>query len=159
MAWSTETESGASHFTLERSIDNGLNWADRMSIDAENSISGSSYAYTDVGVPAGELLYRLKQTDFDESSNYSAILRVEGLVDDFSVWPQPTNIGQLHFLAPRSMEGGKATLLSLSGQVLASQPIGVGRQDFQLNKLKAGIYLIRLSANDGREMVKRILVR
>jgi hypothetical protein len=57
------------------------------------------------------------------------------------------------------MEGGKATLLSLSGQVLASQPIGVGRQDFQLNKLKAGIYLIRLSANDGREMVKRILVR
>lgn len=159
LAWSTETESGASHFTLERSIDNGLNWADRVSIDAENSISGSSYAYTDVGAPAGELLYRLKQTDFDESSSYSTVLTVEGATGDFSVWPQPTTIGQLYFLAPQSMEGGTADLLSLSGQVLASQQIGVGRQNFQLNKLKAGIYLIRLSAGEGRDMVKRVLVR
>lgn len=159
LEWSTETESGASHFTLERSIDNGLNWTNQVKVEAQNSMSGGNYAYTNVGAPTGELLYRLRQTDFDGSSNYSAVLTVEGATNDFSVWPQPTHIGQLYFLAPRSMEGGTADLLSLSGQVLASQRIGEGRQSFQLNKLKAGIYLVRLSAEEGHDMVKRVLVR
>lgn len=89
--WITRQESLVRDFILERSSD-ARSWVAAGSPVAANNNSGeNSYRQQDATAPAGRLYYRIRQTDIDGRSTYSAIASVAaGNMPALHVFPNPT---------------------------------------------------------------------
>ncbi|TVP50827.1 MAG: hypothetical protein EA341_06735 [Mongoliibacter sp.] len=103
LSWATAKEWENSHFEIERSISEisdfekiaeveGMGWTDQI----------TEYEYVDEQLPLGgkNLLYRLKQVDFNGNFEYSEVVsvRVPGVEFTQGVWrayPNPTNGSKL----------------------------------------------------------------
>lgn len=73
LEWSTASELNNDYFTIERSAD-GLVWEDITSVDGAGTSSElNSYFGADHFPLAGTSYYRVKQTDFDGSSDYTEV--------------------------------------------------------------------------------------
>lgn len=88
LSWSTAEKSDNAGFTAQRSED-GRAWTDLGNIAPANAGADGLYHYewTDNDPPAGELLYRLKQTDFDGAIEYSVVRTVTVAEQGVSVFP------------------------------------------------------------------------
>ncbi len=98
--WMTASETNNKGFEVERSIKNSkLKIKNFETIGFVNGNGTSTelnyYSFKDEKVSAGKYLYRLKQIDFDGSSEYSTEIEVEiGLPDKFELYqnyPNPFN--------------------------------------------------------------------
>ncbi|MFT5860695.1 MAG: hypothetical protein ACI865_002809 [Flavobacteriaceae bacterium] len=93
--WITSSEVNNDYFNIERSED-GVNFTSISRIDgAGNSIQTLNYSTIDDRPFDGISYYRLKQTDYDGKSSYSAIEAVEFSVkNDFilEIYPNPFSI-------------------------------------------------------------------
>ncbi len=89
--WTTRQESLVRDFIVERSID-ARGWIPIGSSVAANNNSGeNSYRQQDATAPAGRLYYRIRQTDIDGRSTYSAIASVAaGNMPALYIFPNPT---------------------------------------------------------------------
>lgn len=89
--WTTRQESLVRDFIVERSLD-ARSWLPVSSPVAANNNSGeNSYRQQDAAAPAGRLYYRIRQTDIDGRSTYSAVASVAaGLMPALYVFPNPT---------------------------------------------------------------------
>lgn len=89
--WTTRQESLVRDFIVERSLD-ARSWLPVSSAVAANNNSGeNSYRQQDATAPAGRLYYRIRQTDIDGRSTYSAVASVAaGLMPALYVFPNPT---------------------------------------------------------------------
>ncbi len=78
LEWKTASEHNNDYFTIERSKDANYFEAIGFVKGAGNSETIRSYNYTDVSFSdaAGLVYYRLKQTDFDRSTEYSPIISI-----------------------------------------------------------------------------------
>lgn len=159
LAWATATEDGASHFSVECSADGGRTWMERATVAAKNRPDGAVYGYTDQGAPLVDLSYRLRQTDIDGSYQYSSIALVAALETGFRVWPQPAVNGQVNFSVPDHFLGGQAELRSMTGRKVSGTPLSASEQEMEVNKLPAGIYLLRLVTAQGETATRRVVVR
>jgi hypothetical protein len=96
VSWQTASEINNDYFTVEKSID-GVNFEFVVEIDgAGNSTSQLSYSTVDENPYNGQSFYRLKQTDFDGSFEYSNPVVVNfngGKV--ISIYPNPV-LGNQH---------------------------------------------------------------
>lgn len=71
ITWATATETNASHYELERSID-GRAFFELANIKAKNNANGAEYDFNDDKIDFGQgYYYRLKQLDFDGRYAYS----------------------------------------------------------------------------------------
>jgi hypothetical protein len=78
LSWATAAEINNDYFTIEKSQD-GVTFTDLLQVDgAGNSKELLKYAATDANPYPGVTYYRLKQTDFDEKFEHSAIVAVQG---------------------------------------------------------------------------------
>lgn len=76
VTWTTASETNNDFFTVQRSID-GVNFEDVTIVDgAGNSSSIINYSAVDYNPYGGTSYYRLKQTDFDGTSQYSDVVAV-----------------------------------------------------------------------------------
>jgi len=76
ITWTTASETNNDFFTVQRSID-GINFEDVTIVDgAGNSSSIINYSAVDYNPYGGTSYYRLKQTDFDGTSQYSDVVAV-----------------------------------------------------------------------------------
>jgi hypothetical protein len=74
LEWVTASESNNDFFTVEKSSD-GINFEPVTTVKgAGNSTSIATYKATDGQLSSGVSYYRIKQTDFNQSSSYSAVL-------------------------------------------------------------------------------------
>lgn len=97
VSWKTASEIDNESFTIERSED-GINWMSLMEVEgAGTSTSMRNYEEFDFLPLEGSSYYRLKQTDFDGSSSYSRVRKIEigsRYFNKIKIYPNPSR----HFI-------------------------------------------------------------
>jgi hypothetical protein len=155
LQWSTASEINNDHFTVERSGD-GVNFLPIATINAASGLSQPGiYEAKDASPFSGINYYRLKQTDKDGKSSYSAIKTVQwsGLtVRKLTIAPHPmVTQSTVSFWA----KAGRTVFLlyTIEGALLKTYPIDQQSSgNVQLNitkdKLLPGIYLYKVNTNN-----------
>jgi len=163
LKWVTSTEINNSHFDLERSLD-GVRFEVIGQVEgAGNSTDVLSYSYTDKSPFDGINYYRLKQTDYDDTSEYFEVVTVridvEGTI--FNIFPNPVkNIANIQLDENISSEA-HIELLSSTGKLLEVIPMNQigGIMDIDVAKYPAGFYHLRLVDRGINEKVTRKLFK
>jgi len=161
LSWITATEINNDYFMIEKSMD-GLNFSDfRKVTGAGNSSSAIQYTEIDHAPFRGITYYRLRQTDFDGSINYSDIKSVrmndQLTNDDLQIYPVPAadhvfistaNINDINTLYLSDALGNTVSKIEITSDKLKLPAIRINR-----NNLPSGVYF--LTSNTG--LSKRVV--
>lgn len=137
--WSTAQEWDNAGFTVERSAD-GSNWQSLGQVAAGERPAGpQEYTYHDPAPPAGQNYYRIRQTDFDGTIDYSEIRSV--WVEAGSavrLYPNPARAGSRIVL---TFPAEQICLVDLAGRRI---PLAVAQGQVDLpSVLPAGLYMVQ----------------
>lgn len=154
--WKTASELNNDYFTLERSTD-GKNYGKISIVEgAGTSVTANEYTTSDEAPPAGRIYYRLKQTDFDGTSEDSKPITITN--EDpasIAVYPNPVKPGALltvklsnYYTSDVTIENGKYTLVDAEGRefdVTVSERNSRDRVTLKIpDELKPGIYFLKI---------------
>lgn len=156
LKWNTSTEINNSGFDIERRTLNS-DWRKIGFIPGAGSTTEHrSYAFSDKNLAKGIYQYRLKQIDFDGTSEYSKVIEVEVVAPSrFELsqnYPNPFNPStSISFSIPQS-GNVKLAVYNLLGQEIAIlvnefREAGNYNVEFDANNLNSGVYLYKLEAN------------
>ncbi len=169
LKWETGTETNNRGFELERKYGIENNWSVIGFVKGQGSSTKPvQYFYTDQLAVPGEYSYRLRQVDFDGSSEVSEILTVRYNPElSFTLdqnYPNPFNPST--YINYQTSEVGHVTIAVYNtlGQKVAdlvnkSQPAGNYKVKFDGINLASGIYLYKLEVNGIAAVKKMILLR
>jgi len=155
LSWSTATETNNMGFEIQRSSD-GAEFSRIAFVEGHGTVTEiQNYTYADINLEVGSYSYRLKQTDFDGTSELSETIEVEIIAPDvFAIeqnYPNPFNPNtKIKFsLAADS----KVTLkvFDVLGQEVVSLingnlAAGLHDIDFNAANLNSGVYFYRIDA-------------
>lgn len=155
LEWTTATEQNNDYFNVERSP-NGTEWENIKRIEgAGNSDCRLSYSCTDEGPLNGISYYRLKQTDFDNKTMYSAVKSIELNPDDAAISISPNPDGNFIILSCSNSTNVsvKLCLYNIRGQLVKETQrleLKKGSEAFEipLGELSEGMYFYKASANE-----------
>lgn len=123
LRWTTATETGTSHFVVERSLDN-RNFLGLGSVEAAgNSLATMDYRYVDLDPPTGLTYYRLRMQDRDGSFEHSPVI-VLSRGTTFNVMPNPVT-EYLSWNVPGD-QVRTARILDALGRLVAEVPAAHG---------------------------------
>lgn len=145
LKWATASELNNDYFTVQRS-QSGESWEEIETIKgAIDSRVRIDYQITDTKPHIGVSYYRLKQTDYDGTSTFSSIKRVQ--VDEsyqLKAYPNPTT-GKLTVTTGFNLEPQDIRLLNTIGQQV---PIQVkqegGEAEIEVIDPPPGIYILQV---------------
>jgi hypothetical protein len=173
LKWSTATETNNQGFEIERinpkSGTLNHHWDKIGFIPGYGTTTEpKSYLFTDENLTAGNYTYRLKQIDFDGTSNYSSEVSVEvAVLLEFSLkqnYPNPFNPGTI--ISWQSPIGSWQTLkvYDILGNEIATlvdeyKSAGKYEVEFNAANLSAGIYFYQLRTAFFSETKKLILMK
>jgi Secretion system C-terminal sorting domain len=154
LTWTTATELNNMGFEIQRS--NGDEFTIVGFVDGNGTVTNArNYTFTDKNLDVGSYTYRLRQVDFDGTSEFSEVVEVEVLAPNvFALeqnYPNPFNPStQIRFsLAADS----KVTLkvFDILGQEVAnliSSNLAAGSHEFNFDasNLNSGVYFYRIDA-------------
>lgn len=154
LQWSTADEVNFSHFLLQRSTD-GKEFANVTMIMSNSHSLDYSYGYTESfnqNAPA-ILYYRLKMVDIDGTFKYSNIrvVKMNGFSSQLTVstYPNPVT-SELRITIPANWQNHEVSydVVNLNGNIVKHKVANNASQTetFQVNDLKAGVYVIRLKS-------------
>ena len=161
--WSTNSEFNSRIFNIERSIDDGRNFETIGSVPAAGSSNALlHYQFFDPGAVEGTNFYRLKQIDSDNHFKYSNVVSIRiKEARNYSLYPNPANsftlVNSANFTpAPVSIQ-----LINLQGKIIkelktnisSGQPV---KLDF--NDIGQGVYIIKISSNNGVTTNKKLVI-
>lgn len=161
LKWSTLSELNNDYFSVQRSAD-GIEFSELFTVNGAGTTSyANHYEAMDAHPLRGLSYYRLKQTDFDGTSSYSKIVKIEATqLFEFSVFPNPTQGPTFikldgiqsddHVLVTVHDQYGR-TLLSLSGR--SEQ----GMIPIDVQALPAGVYVVTI--REGARAVSHRLLK
>jgi hypothetical protein len=158
--WSTASELNNDYFMVERSQD-----ATNFELVAKVPAAGNSntlkrYATQDEKPYQGLSYYRLKQTDFDGTFNYSKIVAIDFLNEEFGlrIYPNPTSdLITIDFLEQVLPPATRVFLSNVYGQQLElNQIISKNQIKVDLSQLPSGIYFVGISL--GEKIIERKIV-
>jgi len=153
--WSTATETNNMGFEVQRSS-NGSDYSRISFIEGHGTVTETqNYTYSDKNVEVGTYTYRLKQIDFDGTSELSDAVEVEVIAPEVYAleqnYPNPFNPStQINFsLAVDSKVS--LTVFDVLGQELASLingnlAAGSHELNFNASNLNSGVYFYRIDA-------------
>jgi hypothetical protein len=163
--WATATETNNNFFTVERSFD-GVTAETIATIDgAGNSNSLISYDFIDQNSSkAGVVYYRIKQTDFDGTSEtfaWKAINTTSTQTNLLKVYPNPsTGIINLSLTGSTSLQT-TVNILDITGRIVMNQQFESSdyfSTTLDLSSLlPAGLYYVEVINNNQRLIEKIIL--
>ncbi len=164
VSWKTATEINNNYFTIERSID-GMN-AEIIGVvkGAGNSNQVVEYRFEDQQPIEGVVYYRIKQTDFDgtsETFGWKAVNVVKEENASISVYPNPTK-GNLN-ISVSMLESSNTTInvIDLSGRIIYSNNIESENSLFthfdMPSDINAGIYFVEV-INGNKRYVEKIVL-
>ena len=163
LSWTTSSESNNSYFTVERSRD-GSTFEVVGTVPTQapggNSSTPLDYASIDRAPYSGVSFYRLKQTDLDGTSTYSAVVSVSlTKKKSLAVYPNPTT-GTLHLSGVNASETSvKIEWFDLSGRSLLQGTIPVSGGYATLNApFNNGMYTLRITASDGSVTLQNVII-
>jgi hypothetical protein len=161
LEWSTAAEINNDYFTIERS-ENGLEFREISRVPGSGTTEQPvDYHYMDTRPLPGLSYYRLKQTDFDGTSETFRMVAVQysGIAEqELNVFPNPLAGDVLRIEAQNFLPGKEATVTvtDLSGRMLIRRQYevktsGVFRAELDaLGQLPPGIYLLDLVGTQDR---------
>lgn len=166
--WTTATETNNNGFSVERKSNNS-SWQEIAFVPGfGTSTEHHSYSYTDNYLNAGSYLYRLKQIDFDGTSEYSDIVNTEiSAVSDFRLdqnYPNPFNPSTRISYSIPEQSFVSIKIFSITGEEVTSLVNGVqkeGRHEviFDAKNLSSGIYIARMNAGSFSSTIKMNLLK
>ena len=157
--WTTATETNNKGFEVQKlrvksEELNSANWETIAFVAGNGTVSEPrSYSYSDKVAP-GKYSYRLKQTDFDGSFEYSSAVEADVNPATFSLeqnYPNPFNPStRISFSIP-SAENVTVKLYDLTGKEVATvvdSRMDAGRHEVTLRAegLASGVYMFKLTA-------------
>jgi len=168
LAWSTATETNNSGFAIERSA-NGVDFTRVGFVEGKGTTTErNSYSFVDNSVNTGKYTYRLKQTDFDGSFEYSKSIEVSvGIPTEFSLsqnYPNPFNPSTtINFALPKS-SNVKLTIYNALGKEVATLVNGTmeaGNHSAVWNASNnaSGMYFFKLEAGNFTSTKKMMLIK
>lgn len=167
--WKTETEVDNYGFNVERKINEG-EWNTITFIQGHgNSNSPKEYNYSDKDFFAGgsKFQYRLKQVDNDGGFEYSDVVEVEVVPDQYELsqnYPNPFNPSTtIRFSLPQAQQI-KINLYNMLGEQVATLAQGMyesgyHKVTFNASSLSSGTYIYRLESSDFVQVKKMILLK
>ncbi|MEM6770856.1 MAG: T9SS type A sorting domain-containing protein, partial [Bacteroidota bacterium] len=139
LEWTTQTESGNSHFKIERSTDGQTFTYLGAVAGAGDSNEEQWYDFVDAAAITGRNYYRLRQVDFDGTETLSEVrlVTMEGATPR-SVYPNPAT----DELRIAGWAGGVIRILDGQGRLVVQQQL---RKDEALSvkHLKPGFYVLQ----------------
>lgn len=169
LSWGTATETNNDYFDVERSID-GVNWEVITTVDgAGTSIVGQDYLEYDYQPHYGVSFYRIKQTDFDGTTDYSVQRQIEfgtgdvGTLEVQSIYPNPFSAQiSIDISSPSSGEA-QVHLIDNNGGVVKETftQVNTGLNAIRmdgLSSLATGYYILRVTVGD-QQVSERVLKR
>jgi len=167
LTWETATELNNDYFEVQRSVD-GVEWEGLGSLEgAGTSVTTNTYSFYDFTPANGINYYRIKQVDFDETIDYSAVRTVEvgdvdpGVLTIKGPGPNPfDDFLKVEYTSPFEVRAS-IELLDLNGNVVYHQmeSLNKGDGDFTITRLEglsAGQYHLRITTN-GMSVIKTVL--
>lgn len=147
LSWRTASETGNSHFNIERSAD-GANYNNIGRVKGRGSFAGTTdYSFTDATPLPGKNYYRLQQVDADGKALYlgvrTATVNKPGLL---KVYANPARGND--FTIRTELPPGTALsyiLINASGKTVLSGRITQPVQTIHAAALARGIYVLKLS--------------
>lgn len=165
--WRVENETGVAHYELQRSH-NGSNFtALQSNIAATNNNGGSEmYNRIDANPLVADNYYRIKATLQNGRIEYSAIVKLSQVKapSSITVFPNPVKENRFNIEFVNQPEGRYVLdLLAANGQVVYSFAVMVTGNNFiktitPARVIAGGTYTIRLTAPDGKIVVKKVMV-
>ena len=145
LQWKTEQEENSRDFTVERSTDDKTFAALGIVPAAGNSHSSRTYSFIDVTPGQYNNYYRLRESDIDGKSSYTAIRVVSFPSPNRLIW---------HIVGRQAVEvslqqgnNEPYTLSDITGRTLRLGQLSNGKTD--ISGLTAGLYVIRISTATG----------
>uniref|UniRef100_A0A832G6G1 T9SS type A sorting domain-containing protein n=1 Tax=Ignavibacterium album TaxID=591197 RepID=A0A832G6G1_9BACT len=176
--WSTAIETNNRGFEIQRSI---FPYEARNPVwEAVGFVNGNgsttepqNYSFVDEGLASGKYLYRLKQIDFDGTSEYSNEIEVEILAPTKFVLEQnyPNPFNPITIISWQSPVGSRQTLkvydvLGNEVATLVDEYREAGRYEVEFNvaqvsrpELPSGIYLYKLTSGKFSTVRKMMLIK
>lgn len=159
LAWQTSMEENFKSFDVQYSAD-ARQFASVGSIPGANAPAGNLYSFTHSTAEKGNLYYRLKMTDTDESFRYSKIITVSRGGEspgDLFVRPSLISTSEMSLLVEEPFQ--TVEIVNAGGQVVLTEKIGgrSGPVNIPLGNTASGIYVVRMAGHD-RVVQQKVLV-
>ncbi|PKP45928.1 MAG: hypothetical protein CVT95_07900 [Bacteroidetes bacterium HGW-Bacteroidetes-12] len=160
--WATVSEINNEFFTVEKSVDGVTFEVVSIVKGAGNSSAFQDYNSLDEKPYIGTSYYRLKQTDFDGSFEYSNMVpvRVEKEISDVTIYPNPVSGNGT--LSLNVLEKGITTIViyDIAGRQVYSQQHntnkGANTISLETNLFSNGMYFISVTNGTANENLKFI---
>lgn len=154
--WQTTSDVNATKFVVERSQGKNKKWQAIGTRDVQaSSATIKSYTYTDTSPFTKTNLYRLKMEDKDGTFSYS---RLEELyfenTDGVKAYPNPAT-DMVSLITEGNKKIQSVTATNLTGREYPAQL--VDRTSVTIKNWPAGIYLLKLTTDDGVVTTKKVI--
>ncbi|HSW54090.1 MAG TPA: YCF48-related protein [Ignavibacteriaceae bacterium] len=169
LQWTTATETNNRGFYIQRKKENEQEWIDLDFIEGKgNSTEINYYSYKDILIESGIYSYRLKQTDFDGSYNYSKEIEIYFLVslefELFQNFPNPFNSFTIIKYSLPEKSFVNISLYDIKGEkffelVNEEKESGYHTVEFNAAKLPSGVYFYQLRAGNFISTKKMIFLK
>ena len=158
LRWTTATESNNAGFDVLRSAD-GINFKTIATVASKASLGNSNvsidYTYTDNTAAKGTSYYRLNQRNKNGQTAFSGIVALKDVAvfKMGAIYPNPVLSGMnLNISSPSSLKAS-SVITDMSGKILMNRNFDIFAGDnmiaYDVNNLKAGNYLIKVTTADG----------
>ena len=157
LAWTVNQDEHHAGFRIERSTDAAPEWTPVGYQPTTGGVREAvEYGFVDYEARPGQTYhYRLRQQDHDGREDFSEIRTVTtGFPTSSTAYPNPVRD---RVTVRAGFAEGRASVFSLSGQLLFEQPLQSGFAEFSLGELPPGVYLLRLRGQAGEEEVLRLV--
>jgi hypothetical protein len=166
LEWRTEQEFNNDHFDVERSNGDGTFHSIGTVAGQGNSYSPVDYHFTDAAPLRGINLYRLRQTDIDGRTAYSAVRKIDNRIMGVQIRQLFPNPGQEEVtlgIVTDSPALLYARIYSIAGkEVFHAQKRMTGGEEFWLlhyARLSPGLYQLVVTSDKGGMLAEKMLVR
>jgi len=150
LTWLVASELNVNRYEVERSS-NGKTFSKIGQVAAAGL---TTYIYNDATATSGSNYYRIKDVDNDGKYKYSSVVLIKlgktALAATLKVYPTLTSNSLMVEYASASA-GNSIDLLSMDGKLIKTvKPVeGSTEASINVSSLKAGLYLLRYSTNNG----------
>jgi hypothetical protein len=114
---------------------------------AAGTAGPTDYSFTDLHPFAGVNFYRLVQYDIDGNKKYLGIVVVTFSASDrVHIFPNPADGDLLLLVLDKDpVKGETFTLVTASGSMVQTGPVGSRSQGIDISRLPKGLYVLKLS--------------
>jgi hypothetical protein len=169
LQWSTANETNNKGFEIQRSSDGTafsvIGFVNSLAADG-NSTSVNNYSFIDKQVVANRQFYRLRQVDFDNHSQFSSIVRIEGekplSIRVEGIFPNPAGSLTQVMIASPGKERLTIVITDINGirvmQKLVNVEAGRNNLPLHVSQLSSGTYTVQIITASGKQESAKMVV-